>query len=199
MIKNVILDMGNVLLDYNPEFVLERFCSSEEEKNIIRRELFEGPEWAMGDRGEIRDKDRYDYVKERVPREHWEALKRCANEWAVCMVPLPGAKDFCEFVKQKRYGIYVLSNASDLFYEYFLNFSPLDYFDGVVVSVDVHITKPDRGIYRYLLEKYHLKAEECLFIDDRADNVEGARKVGMQAVQFVNNFAEIADKYLNIE
>ena len=44
MIKNVVLDMGNVLLDFNPEFVMDQFCSSDEEKDVIRRELFEGPE-----------------------------------------------------------------------------------------------------------------------------------------------------------
>ena len=49
MIKNVVLDMGNVLLDYNPEFVLNTFCSSDEEKEIIMRELFNGPEWKMAD------------------------------------------------------------------------------------------------------------------------------------------------------
>ena len=60
MIKNIVLDMGNVLLDFNPEFVLNRFCSSDEEKNIIREELFEGPEWLMGDKGDIKDADRFD-------------------------------------------------------------------------------------------------------------------------------------------
>ncbi len=195
MIKNVILDMGNVLLDYNPDFVLEKFCSGEEEKALIRKELFEGPEWAMGDRGEISDKDRFMYVKERVPQEYWDALKKCADEWAICMKPLPGAKEFCARIKQKGYGIYVLSNASDLFYEYFLNFSPLDYFDGIVVSADVHVTKPDIRIYQYLLEKYGFAAAECLFIDDRMDNVQGALNAGMQAVVFKNNFEEIIQNY----
>ena len=67
MIRNIVLDMGNVLLDYNPEFVMDTFCSSEEEKDIIRRELFEGPEWEMADSGDIKDKDRFDLVKSRVP------------------------------------------------------------------------------------------------------------------------------------
>ena len=53
MIKNIVLDMGNVLLDYNPEFVLTTFCSSPEEKDIIDRELFNGPEWKMGDKGDL--------------------------------------------------------------------------------------------------------------------------------------------------
>ena len=83
--------MGNVLLDFNPEFVLNRFCSSDEEKNIIRKELFEGPEWLMGDKGDIKDADRFDLVKVRVPEKYHGALKNCANHWDICMIPLDGA------------------------------------------------------------------------------------------------------------
>ena len=124
MIKNIVLDMGNVLLDFNPEFVLDHFCSSEEEKNIIRKELFEGPEWALGDRGDIKDKDRFDLVKGRVPEKYHEALRSCCDKWDICMYPLEGAKEFCEYVKEHGYGIYVLSNASDLFYTYFPRLLP---------------------------------------------------------------------------
>ena len=59
----------------------------------------------------------------------------------------------------------------------------LNVLDGGVVSYQVHVLKPDREIYEILLEKYSLKAEECLFFDDRMDNVEGAKKVGIQAIQ----------------
>ena len=122
MIKNVVLDMGNVLLDFRPEYVMDQFCSSEEERDVIRRELFEGPEWSLGDRGDIKDKDRYDLVKVRVPEKYHEALKNCALHWDICMDPLEGAKEFCEKVKEKGYKIFVLSNASDLFYVYFPKF-----------------------------------------------------------------------------
>ena len=107
MIKNVVLDMGNVLLDFNPEFVMNTFCSSDEEKEIIERELFNGPEWALGDKGDIKDKDRFDLVKVRVPEKYHESLKKCADNWDVCMNPLEGAREFCEYVKDHGYGIYV--------------------------------------------------------------------------------------------
>lgn len=188
MIKNVVLDMGNVLLDYNPEFVLNMFCSSEEEKRVIDKELFNGPEWKLGDRGDIKDKDRYDIVKARVPEEYHAALKNCADRWDVCMTPLEGAGEFCESVKKNGYGIYVLSNASDLFYTYFPKFKPLDFFDGVFVSSDYLMLKPDVKIYETFLDKYGLKADECLFIDDREDNVEGARKAGMNTFRFKGDY-----------
>ena len=191
MIKNVVLDMGNVLLDFRPEYVMDQFCSSEEEKDVIRRELFEGPEWPLGDRGDIKDKDRYDLVKVRVPEKYHEALKNCALHWDICMDPLEGAKEFCETVKEKGYKIFVLSNASDLFYVYFPKFLPLDFFDGVFVSSDYLMLKPDVEIYKTFLNKYGLKGEECLFIDDRQDNIEGAGKAGLNTFRFEGDYEKV--------
>ena len=188
MIKNIVLDMGNVLLDFNPGFVLDQFCSSAEEKEIIMQELFNGPEWKMGDRGDIKDKDRFDLVKERVPEKYHEALRNCADRWDVCMTPLDGAREFCESVKNSGYGIYILSNASDLFYVYFPKFLPLDFFNGVFVSSDYLMLKPDVKIYRTFLDKYGLKGEECLFVDDREDNVEGAKEAGMNTFRFLGDY-----------
>lgn len=193
MIKNVVLDMGNVLLDFRPEYVMDQFCSSEEEKDVIRRELFEGPEWPLGDRGDIKDKDRYDLVKVRVPEKYHEALKNCALHWDICMDPLEGAKEFCEKVKEKGYKIFVLSNASDLFYVYFPKFLPLDFFDGVFVSSDYLMLKPDVEIYKTFLNKYGLKGEECLFIDDRQDNIEGAGKAGLNTFRFEGDYEKVLD------
>ena len=194
MIKNVVLDMGNVLLDFRPEYVMDQFCSSEEEKDVIRRELFEGPEWPLGDRGDIKDKDRFDLVKVRVPEKYHEALKNCALHWDICMDPLDGAKEFCEKVKEKGYKIFVLSNASDLFYVYFPKFLPLDFFDGVFVSSDYLMLKPDVEIYKTFLDKYGLKGEECLFIDDRQDNIEGAGKAGLNTFRFEGNYEKVLDQ-----
>ena len=196
MIKNIVLDMGNVLLDYNPEFVLNTFCSSAEEKEIIDRELFNGPEWKMGDRGDIKDKDRFDLIKGRVPEQYHAALKNCADKWGICMTPLDGAREFCERIKQSGYGIYILSNASDLFYEYFPKFLPLDFFNGVFVSANYHMIKPDVAIYLKFLEEYGLAADECLFVDDLAANVAGAKAAGFNVFQFMGNYDEVFEKGL---
>ena len=194
MIKNVVLDMGNVLLDFNPEVSLSLFCSSEEEKNIIRKELFQAPEWLMADKGEIKDKDKFDLVKSRVPEKYHEALRKCVDEWDICMKPLDGAKEFCEQVKKSGYGIYILSNASDLFYSYFPRFMPLDFFTGVFVSSDYLMLKPDVEIFTTFLNKYGLKGEDCLFVDDREDNVGGAKQAGMNIFQFKGDYNQVIDR-----
>lgn len=195
MIKNIVLDMGNVLLDYNPNVILDKVCDNEQEKEILFNELFKGEEWLMGDRGEIKNNERYDLVKARVPENLHTKLKKCVDEWFICMIPLEGAIDFCRDMKEKGYNMYVLSNACNMFYTYFPRYYDLDFFDGVMVSSDEHIIKPNVKIYQRLIDKYSLNPAECLFIDDRQDNVEGAKSAGMNAIVFRENYPEIR-KYL---
>lgn len=194
MIKNIVFDMGNVLLDYDPGVCLDYFLEDESDKALIMRELFQGPEWICGDLGYLTDEERYEQVKERIPERLHHALKNCAIQWPMCMKPIAGAKDFCEDAKLKGYRLYVLSNASCSFYDYFpQEFAPLSYFDGVVVSCNIHRIKPDSEIYEYLLEKYHLIPEECFFLDDRPENVEEAKALGMDGMVFEGDYQNVRD------
>lgn len=194
--KNIILDMGNVLLTYNPQVCLDYFLDNEEDKALIMKELFQGPEWVEGDLGYMTDEERYHAVKERIPQRLHKALKNCALQWTMCMKPVAGAKEFCDYVKEKGYHLYVLSNASSSFYDYFpKEFAPLSYFDGVVVSCDIHKIKPDRAIYEYMLEKYELNPKECFFLDDRPENVEGAIALGMSGAMFEGDFQVLREVF----
>ncbi len=194
-IRNIVLDMGNVLLDFNPEVPLRAFLPCEEDRAPIRKELFEGPEWPLHDKGDITAEEMYERVAARVPARLHEGLKRCAFEWLICMKPLAPAVEFCAAMKEKGYPLYVLSNAADNFYDYFENFAPREYFNGILYSAEVKILKPDPGIYQAFFERFGLVPNECLFIDDREINVEGARRAGMFAEVYRENFAEIAEKY----
>ena len=195
MIKNILLDMGNVLLIFNPDVPLNKYCKTEEEKKIIRKEYFESEEWIESDCGDIKDKDLFDSVKHRIPEKYHESFRNVAKNYDEHMLPFKGAKEFCEYIKNKGYGIYILSNASDRFHQYFPRFLPLDFFNGVVVSSDIHMIKPYEDIYKYILDKYKLNPEECLFIDDRLENIEGAKKVNIKVELFKNNYDEIIKKY----
>lgn len=192
MLKNIIFDMGNVLLSFNPEISLNLFCNTEKAKNIIRKELFEGPEWIQGDYGIITNAERFEPVSKRIPKEHHEELYKCVMGWDVCMKPVPGAKEFCEAVKEKGYRIYVLSNACSAFHDYFPRFAPEEYFDGVMVSSDVHMIKPECRIYEHFLKTYSLIPEECLFIDDREENIAGAEKAGIKGYVFKGEFNSLS-------
>jgi putative hydrolase of the HAD superfamily len=195
MIRNLIFDMGNVLLDYNPKVCLDLYLKHEDDKKLLMRELFQGPEWVEADRGSINNTEMFEFISKRVPVRLHGALKQCIDGWQICMKPLPGAEPFLRAAKNAGYGIYLLSNANSSIYEYFPKFLPFEFFDGYVISSDVHLLKPDPAIYRYLFERYRLKPEECLFIDDRADNVAEAVNTGMKGVVFSGNFNEIKVKF----
>lgn len=195
MIKNIVLDMGNVLLSYDPHVILDKVCETEEEKQLILANLFEGEEWLMGDRGEITNEQRYDLVKERLPEELHEKLKECVEHWDICMLPIAGAKEFCHRWHEAGYHLYVLSNACNHFYGYFPRYYDMDFFDGVMVSSDVHIIKPDARIYGLLCSTYGLQPQECVFIDDRPENVGAAEAVGMKGIVFTGDYA-VAEKQL---
>lgn len=191
--KNIIFDMGNVLLTYDPEVCLNHIVEKEEDRALIRRELFEGPEWVQGDLGELSDEERFNGVSKRVPERLHEELRRCTVEWDMCMHPVKQAREFCDYLKKSGFGIYVLSNASSSFYRYFPRFAPFDYFDGIVVSCDIHIIKPDIRIYQHLLKKYNLRADECFFIDDLEANIEGAKNAGIDGAVFEGDFWRLID------
>lgn len=191
MRKNIVFDMGNVLLDFRPEVSLRRYCATEEEQMLVRAALFDAPVWLMADAGMISDRERYEVAKRNLPKKHWPALKNCCDHWEICMEPIPGAWEFVRDCKERGYRIYILSNASDLFFTYFKNFSPLDYFDGAVISFQEKLLKPEAEIYRRLLRRYGLKPEECLFIDDREENIRAARAEGMEGWVFRNDYSAL--------
>lgn len=188
MIKNVIFDMGNVLFRYNPEIPLNEFTEDEEGKNYIRNELFRGPEWIERDRGVITVEEQIESVKKRIPEKYYESLKRCAYEWTICMKPIEGSREFFDEVRNKGYKVYLLSNACDNIFTYFERFAPIEMFDGMLVSYQIKKIKPEHEIYVYLLNKYGLAADECIFIDDLESNTQAAKDVGMKAVTFTGDW-----------
>ena len=180
--------MGQVLMSFDPNVIMDRVCETKEEKTIIDRELFQSPVWIMGDKGEITNAMRYDLVRPRVPEYLWDKLKECVENWCICMKPLAGAIPTWKKLKREGYRVYVLSNACDRFYDYFPGSFPLEEWDGVVVSSDVKLIKPDKAIYELILKKYDLVADECIFLDDRTENIQGANTVGMHGIRFEGSY-----------
>ena len=189
--KNIIFDMGRVLLKFDPYVSLNTYCDNKEDIDLLYKELFEGPEWIMGDEGKITNGQRYELVKMRVPERLHRTLKMVVENWDMCMEPVEGALEFYKLVKEKGYHTYVLSNACNRFYNYFPKHYDLKSFEGVVVSSDVKMIKPNPAIYEYILKTYHLNPEECLFIDDVEMNVKAAKAAGIKGFVFKNNYEEL--------
>ena len=201
MIRNLVFDMGNVLLEYRTARMLARFFSGEEDRALIDRELFNGPEWVKADLGECTGEEQFLGVSKRVPQRLHAALQACINGWQADMIPMPQSQRFVAEMKEKGYGLYVLSNASPLFYECFPRFGHIEIFDGMVVSCDYHVLKPDERIYRILLDRYGLVPEESVFIDDNPANAAAASALGIKGIVFTGAEAlrKTLDELLNAD
>ena len=99
-------------------------------------------------------------------------------------MPVPGMGDLVQELKANGYHIYLLSNASRYIYEYFHRLPAADCFEGLLVSADWLMAKPQHEIYEKLYARFDLIPDECFFVDDRVDNVEVAQLTGMNATVF---------------
>ena len=193
MIRNIILDMGNVLLSYEPETYADRLCSKEAAPFILK-ELFHGPDWPKQDLGFIGREEIYELVKARIPEEYHEDLRNVVWGWSELMREVPGAQDFIREMKDAGYHIYVLSNAGKEFYEYFPAHYDPELFEGMVVSCDEHVRKPDSEIYGILLDRFALTAGDCLFADDMPVNVEAAEQAGIKGFVFTGDYEALKER-----
>lgn len=192
MIKNVIFDYGNVLVDWNPAYLFLPVFGGDEEKcrfftdNVCNREWF-----TRMDRGESMDVCVAE-LQATYP-QYADAVAMFRDRWfEMCHGDIPGMVEIIRDLKDKGVGVYGLTNwPADTFTEARRRFKTLASIDNYVVSSSVKLAKPDPAIYRLLLSKYHLKPEECVFIDDRKDNVDAAKALGMSGIVYPGTAKEL--------
>lgn len=192
-IKNVVFDMGNVLMLFDGPYFSAQFTDNEADAAALQRALFGSPVWNLLDSGTIS----YDTML-RVARAHlderlWPNLDACFAGWAAYSAPIEETNALAAELKREGYGIYLLSNAGTRIHDQLNHMPAWSLMDGAVVSGEERLMKPDPAIYQLLCERYGLLAEECLFVDDNADNCEGARVAGMRAVRYTGDVAAIRE------
>lgn len=185
MIKNVIFDMGNVLIYFLPELYIEQLGVKEEDSGILLREVFRRVEWVRLDHGTITEAEAVESICRRVPPRLHKAVEDLVFRWwARPLSPVPGMKELLAELKEKGFKLYLLSNASIQQCKYHDRIPGAEYLDGRIVSAEHKLLKPQKEIYQLLLETYGLQAEECLFVDDSPLNVEGAYCAGIRGIVF---------------
>lgn len=187
MIKSVIFDIGNVLVDFDWEGHMRRICPHLNEKDFeeINVAAWGNNRWDRFDLGEDAQSVINDIIAH-APKYEKE-IKSIFENFKGCFRRLESSISWIQDLKRRGYKVYYLSNYSEIAMETnpeCLDFVPL--MDGGIFSCYVHVIKPDKRIYELLCEKYDLVPEECVFIDDLERNVEGARKYGMKAIQLVS-------------
>jgi len=186
MIRNIIFDMGNVLIHFIPDVFLDRLSVPEEDCPLLLREVFGSVEWVQLDRGSIDEAEAVAAMQGRLPRRLRGYVPPLVGDWwnSGPLLPMEGMAGLLEELKGLGYGLYLLSNASVHLPDYFDRIPGSQLFDGKIVSADWKLLKPQHEIYEVLFRVYRLKPEECFFIDDLAINIEGALCTGMPGAIF---------------
>lgn len=185
VIRNIVFDMGNVLLRFDPQLFIQRAgVEDEADIRLLQKELFRSLEWVQMDRGTLTEADALRLIEPRLPQRLHSALEELILRWERPILPIPGMADFVRDCRQAGYGIYLLSNASRRLHQYWTGIPGHEYFDGEFVSADHRLVKPDQSIYRKFCQVFELEPRECLFIDDFPLNIEGAVTAGWQGIVF---------------
>jgi len=182
-----VFDIGGVLIDWNPRYLYRKLFA---EDTAAMEEFLTTvctPEWNLQQDAGRPWQDAIDELTARYP-DKAELIAAYHLHWDEMVPgPIPGTTDLLWDLKRRGNPVYCITNFSvDKLDRARERFDVLNAFDGIVISGEVRLVKPDPAIYRRLLDDNGLKAEDTVFIDDVQKNVDGARAVGMHAVRFVD-------------
>lgn len=187
MVKNIIFDLGNVIIEWNSDRVYDKYFKTVSEKETfynttkikeLNLELDRGLPFEIG---LSKLADSYPLYSEAIWLWKHSWVEMLGNE-------LTGTLAMVEQLKSKGYALYALTNwAHETFIYAEENFKWLDHFLDIVVSGRVGLIKPEPEIFELLLKRNNLQASECLFIDDSLPNVQSAKFLGMDAIHFTSS------------
>jgi putative hydrolase of the HAD superfamily len=183
-VRNIIFDLGGVLLDWNPTKILQNFYSEPALRTLLEGELFQHPEWRAFNRGALREAELIESVRRRAGRPAAEvsALLHATRE---SLVTKRDTVALLRSLHRRGIPLYCLSDMPVSVYAHVrLRHEFWDAFSGIVISGEVKMMKPEREVFEHLLTRFRLDPRQTVFVDDFPLNIEGARTVGLHAIQF---------------
>jgi 2-haloacid dehalogenase len=195
-IRNIIFDFGNVLVQWHPELIYGEYFGDEAKAWWFLRHVADNEWRGRIDAGESTAAC-IDELKARQP-EYTEAIELYRSRWREMLSgEVPGMREVINELRAKGYEIYGLTNWSmETFPAARERFGILQMIDRYVVSGAERLIKPDYRLFHVLLDRYGLKAGECVFVDDNPDNVAAAETLGMKGIVFTG--AEALHKQLGL-
>ena len=186
MIKNIIFDMGNVLVDFCWEEAFHKLGLEGEVFERVANATVRNADWNEFDLANISHEEIINKFVENDPEMEAE-IRHATESYEGLIKKRDYSEELIKKLQRAGYGVYILSNMSpEAFMECGDEMLCAKLADGAVYSCDCHMVKPDRRIYELLLEKYNLDAAECVFLDDKLENIEGGEAVGIKGIVFKN-------------
>jgi putative hydrolase of the HAD superfamily len=184
MIKNIVFDMGGVILDFNLKKTVEAEFSPEYHNVIYEHVFGENSVWKTLDEGIYTFDQVIPGILEKIPQEIHEKITEMVTDFYDYMPPFKETYELIKELKNNGYPIYLLSNATPRFFDRYLDIPAFEFFDGFFISSCYKLLKPNKEIYEAFCNKFSLKPEECFFIDDLEANIKGAKDYGMSGFVF---------------
>lgn len=194
--KNILLDMGNVIIDFSPYSITSAFTKDSDAINRLTLEIFFKQEWVDLDLGITDLQSAYRSIIQRLPNQDHGVCKEILEQWHRTITERKDMLEIVKQLKQKGYRLYLCSNASNRFHNYKDTIESFRYFDDLIISADIKLSKPNPAFFNYILNKHALDPKECFFIDDLPYNILGASHVGIDGYLFNGNITLLIE-YLN--
>lgn len=196
--KNIVFDIGNVLLKWSPQDIVATLFPNEPHQDLLVSKLFKSQIWYDLNLGKLDEKEAIYLYTQESPQKIAE-FEKLMDVIKTSLIPLNGSLELLDKAYQSGRAIYSITDNVKEFMVYMKKkYDFFSKFQGVVMSADVGFLKPDPRIYHTLLTRYGLAPSETIFLDDILANVEGARQVGMHAIHFTTADAcqkELKDKF----
>ena len=183
MIKNIIFDMGEVLVHFCPEEICERCTGNKNLAETLANIVIHTQQWQLLDEGTLSWQKAEEIFVQRNPEYACEIHEILAHYDEV-LDPVDGMEELVLELQNKGYRLLILSNVADRYWNLKKRIPALSHIDEQVLSYEEKVNKPDRRIYETIIERYGLLSEECLFIDDRKENLEVPKQMGWLTCQF---------------
>ncbi len=200
MIRNVIFDFGKVLIDYDFSLMVNRYFADADEGGEFVR-IFSEPRFIEKcDLELVPFSEIIADAKCQYPR-FADALQWFSDHYADFSTgEIPGMRSLLGQLKAKGYKLYGLTNWCSKVHEIIPLYGIFSLLDGYLISAEEHLIKPDSAIYLRLCEKFGLMPSECLFTDDKSENIAGAESVGMKGILFRNaeDFASQLERWIEL-
>ena len=191
MLKNLVFDFGNVLVVFKPEEHLRKYVQNDEEAMELRNLIWESKPWKDADIGIGGRQETFERLCEMYP-EKKELFREILFECSSWLVIPEEVKDVLHRLARAGYNLYYISNTNPMDYETMMSMHPiLHELNGGLASYQERLLKPDPAIYQLLLDRYSLKADECLFVDDMSVNTEAAEKLGYHTLTLTTGAATL--------
>ncbi|MDB4224126.1 HAD family phosphatase [Granulosicoccus sp.] len=189
MLTTLVLDIGNVICDWNPDGLVATAFDTEADREAALDVTVRNPDWLALDRGAISVAEATQRAQARTTLDPVGIAKIYTN-LCTSLEGLPESMAAMHRAKELDIPIYILSNMQTHAWEYLAKtYDCWDACEGVLVSCDVGLIKPDPAIYQCICDTFKLTASECVFVDDMAENIEAAIEFGMQGVQLTDKHA----------